>query len=152
MFSFISLALLLADESVVPSQRTELAKAYPAAEAPVFPGGPDVQCTIAVATVGDHNSFAVDPVLRPYQDAEGVAEIDCSAAFTAAHIATRPYHGPSDQIEGPHRFVTRPVIAPDGKAYVEVHFDTRHTTSGQGYEAERKDGAWVLTAVLNWAS
>ena len=148
----IALTLLLTDEPVVPSQRTELAKAYPAANAPLFPGGPDVECAMAVAAAGDYSSFAVDPVLRAYDDAEGVAETDCSAAFTAAHIATRPYHGPSDQIDGPHRFVTRPVVAPDGKAYIEVHFETRHTTSGQGYEAELKDGTWVLTTVLGWAT
>ena len=35
---------------------------------------------------------------------------------------------------------------------VAAHITTRHTASGQGYEAELKTGAWALTTVLGWAT
>lgn len=109
------------------------------AYSPLYPGGKDVECTIAIVFAkflgGPENGW-VDPILR--DSIHG--DLDCSREFKAARMSFKRYHG-----KGTHYYMTRPLQAKDGRPAIwQVAAAERSVTEGNGYFVDYKNGTWVV--------
>ena len=110
----------------------------PGPEAPVYPGGPQVECAMAVSVMTHFKGQPrdIDPYLRtPGHVVAG--STDCRAAFRAAHVDFLMYDH-----ESPHIFLSRPRGGVDGRVYMDLHLSPRFSRT---FMLEAKDGEWVVS-------
>ncbi len=131
MLAFMTAALLAAsaggDDFLVPGP-----------DAPIYPGGPQVECAMAVKVMihFEGQPRDIDPYLRtPGHTVTG--STDCRTAFRAAHVDFLMYDH-----ESPHIYLSRPRGGVDGRVYMELHLSPRLSRT---FMLEAKDGDWVVS-------
>ncbi len=143
MLALIAATLVL----VLPVAPTPTGAAlqYPSQDAPIYAGGPQVECALAVFLL-QHKGVdpgPIDPVLRCYSH-DDTATTDCSSAFRMANVALR-----RRTADRPSLFLTRPVTGADGRIYFGLRNTPRHRgLSELTYALEGKDGAWIVNDTI----
>ena len=126
--------------------KESLSRVIPGNDAPLYPGGAEVECAMAIVVLRAVEGPPADPWLRsPHGD------LDCSATFAAAGFATQTYVPADDAQAVPHLYATRPLLSPSGDPYIEIRYTEGSFQFGFGSRMALQDGAWVIAETLtNW--
>lgn len=120
-------------EEIVPRIADPMATVF-AAGRPIYPGGADVECAMAIAVAkhgirGKDGNF--DPVLRD----EDHGDLDCELAFKSAGVGYRLFDNDPEADGAPpaHLTLSRPLLTKDGRAVVWWDFKRGHFVNGSGF-------------------